>query len=76
MAKTAPFDEYYQLYEEWFEDNMFAYLSELKAVKHFIPPGKKGVEIGSGSGRFALPLGIKIGIEPSFKMRELAVSRG
>ena len=76
MAKTVPFDKYYQLYEKWFEDNMFAYLSELKAVKHFIPPGKKGIEIGSGSGRFALPLGIKIGIEPSFKMRELAVSRG
>jgi SAM-dependent methyltransferase len=76
VARTAPFDNYYELYEKWFEDNRFVYLSELKAVKHFIPSGKKGIEIGSGSGMFALPLGIKIGIEPSSKMRELAVSRG
>ncbi len=76
MARTAPFDNYYELYEKWFEDNRFVYLSELKAVKHSIPSDKKGIEIGSGSGRFALPLGIKIGIEPSLKMQELAVSRG
>ena len=76
MARTAPFDNYYELYEKWFEDNRFTYLSELKAVKHFIPSGRKGIEIGSGSGRFALPLGIEIGIEPSLKMQELAVSRG
>ena len=68
MARTAPFDNYYELYEKWFEDNRFTYLSELKAVRHFIPTDKKGIEIGSGSGRFALPLEIKIGIEPSLKM--------
>ena len=76
MARSGPFDNYYQLYEKWFEDNRFAYLSEIKAVKHFIPSGKKGIEIGSGSGRFALPLGIGIGIEPSLKMQDLAISRG
>ena len=76
MAKTHPFDNYYELYEGWFEDNKFTYLSELKAVKHFILSNKQGIEIGSGSGRFALPLGIKIGIEPSLKMQELAASKG
>ena len=76
MARTGPFDNYYELYEKWFEDNRFTYLSELEAVQHFIPADKKGIEIGSGSGKFALPLGIKIGIEPSVKMQELAVPRG
>ena len=76
MARTAPFDNYYELYEKWFEDNRFTYLSELKAVQHFIPTDKKGIEIGSGSGKFALPLGIKIGIEPSLKMQKLALSKG
>ncbi len=76
MARTAPFNNYYSLYEKWFEDNQFTYLSELEAVKHFIPFGRKGIEIGSGSGKFAIPLGIEIGIEPSLKMQELAVSRG
>ena len=76
MPKIAPFDNYYKDYERWFEENKFAYLSELKAIKHFIPEGKEGVEIGAGSGRFALPLGIKVGIEPSSKMGKLATQRG
>lgn len=34
------------------------------------------MEIGVGSGRFASPLKIKIGIEPSQKMRELSREKG
>ena len=36
------------------------------------------IEIGVGriNGKFALPLGIKLGIEPSFEMRKIAESRG
>ncbi len=86
MPKTKPFDENYEQYEEWFENNKYAYLSELKAVKHFIPEDKKGidpigitsngVEIGIGSGKFAIPLGIKVGIDPSKAMAKLARERG
>ncbi|PIY32516.1 MAG: SAM-dependent methyltransferase, partial [Candidatus Infernicultor aquiphilus] len=36
----------------------------------------KGIEIGVGSGRFAAPLGIKLGVEPSNKMRKIAKQRG
>ncbi len=63
MARAAPFDNYYELYEKWFEDNRFTYLSELKAVRHFIPTDKKGIEIGSGSGRFALPFSTPLHFE-------------
>jgi len=35
-----------------------------------------GIEIGVGSGRFAEPLGIRLRIEPSSKMREAAQKRG
>ncbi len=73
---TSPFDKYYEEYEEWFTENEFVYKSELKAVEHFIPGNKDGLEIGIGSGKFAKPLGIKTGIEPSSKMRELAQERG
>jgi len=86
MPKTKPFDENYEQYEEWFENNKYAYLSELKAVKHFIPESKRGidlvgitsngVEIGIGSGKFAVPLGIKVGIEPSKEMAKLARAKG
>ena len=76
MPKIKPFDKYYEAYEHWFEQNRYAYESELKAVRHFIPDTGKGIEIGSGSGRFSIPLGIKEGIEPSFSMRKLAHKAG
>ncbi len=75
-AIKEPFDKYYKKYEKWFDRNENVYKSELKAVKNFIPKNKKGLEIGVGSGKFAGPLGIKAGIEPSEKMRKIAKQRG
>ncbi|MCK4672662.1 class I SAM-dependent methyltransferase, partial [candidate division WOR-3 bacterium] len=76
MAKTKPFDEYTSQYEDWFERNKFAFESELRAIREQLPNSNNGIEIGVGSGRFAIPLGIKIGVEPSRKMREIAQKRG
>jgi len=76
MAKIEPFEQHAQQYEDWFERNRFAYESELQAVKMLLPESGNGMEIGIGSGRFAAPLGIKTGIEPSAKMREIARKRG
>ncbi|MEA1986451.1 MAG: class I SAM-dependent methyltransferase [Candidatus Marinimicrobia bacterium] len=75
MAKTKPFDENLQEYEDWFVSNKFVYQSELKAVEKAIPKNKNGFEIGIGSGLFAQPFNIKEGIEPSSKMREKAEQR-
>ncbi|HQF42869.1 MAG TPA: class I SAM-dependent methyltransferase [Ignavibacteriaceae bacterium] len=76
MARTKPFDDYLNEYEEWFEQFKFVYESELQAVNHFIPKNKKGIEIGIGTGRFALPLKISEGIEPSKNMREFSLQKG
>ena len=76
MARVEPFEEYASQYEDWFERNRFAYESELRVIREQLPETGKGIEIGVGSGRFAAPLGIKLGIEPSRKMRELAQNRG
>ncbi len=76
MAKTEPFDTNITQYEAWFETNKYAYESELLALKKALPVNGVGVEIGVGSGRFASPLGINFGIEPSKKMRERAIARG
>ncbi|MFO8236086.1 MAG: class I SAM-dependent methyltransferase [Bacteroidales bacterium] len=76
MAKTNAFDEHYNDYEKWFDLNKYAYESELKAIRHFIPEKGRGVEVGVGSGLFAQPLGITNGIEPSAQMREIAKQRG
>ena len=64
-AKIAPFEQYASRYESWFSKHRFAYKSELEAVRRQLPWGKNGIEIGVGSGRFAAPLGIKLGLEPS-----------
>jgi SAM-dependent methyltransferase len=76
MARTEPFEEHSFLYEDWFVKNRFVYDSELLAVRSRLPRRGKGVEIGLGSGRFAAPLGITVGIEPAAAMREMAKDRG
>jgi len=76
MAKTGAFDNFTDRYDRWFDDNRWAYQSELRAVKKCIPQTGEGFEIGVGSGRFAVPLGITCGVEPSGKMRVLAQRRG
>jgi ubiquinone/menaquinone biosynthesis C-methylase UbiE len=75
-TKIDPFEKFAQEYDAWFEDNRFVYESELRAVQEQLPRKGEGVEVGVGSGRFAAPLGIRLGIDPSQKMRERAQSKG
>jgi len=76
MPKVKSFDNYADRYEEWFVNNRYAYESELQAVRSLLPSDGKGVEIGVGTGRFAAPLGIKLGVEPSKTMRMIAQKKG
>jgi len=70
------FDKYYKKYDAWYDRNKFAYLSELRAIKKVLPKKGKGLEIGVGTGRFAAPLGIATGIDPSKNMIKVAKQRG
>jgi len=76
MPASAPFDRYADRYDRWFERHRVAYVSELLAVRTLLPVGACGLEIGVGSGRFAAPLGIAYGIDPSMEMLERARDRG
>ena len=76
MAKTTPFDEHLNEYEQWFADHYPVFQSELEAIRQVLPSGDERVEIGVGSGIFAAPLEVKKGIEPSAVMREKAKERG
>jgi SAM-dependent methyltransferase len=78
MAKSQPFEEHIAEYEAWFETNRYAYLSEIAAIRAQLPADnhRSGFEIGVGSGRFAHPLGVRLGIEPSGQMRRAARERG
>ncbi|MEW6609643.1 MAG: class I SAM-dependent methyltransferase [bacterium] len=69
------FDQYAGKYDEWYEKNRFAYLSELEVVRSVLPQGK-GLEVGVGTGRFAAPLRTSIGIDPSFRMLKKVAKRG
>ncbi len=76
MAKTQPFDQHTEQYEQWFDDNVHVYKSEIEAVRKLIPVEGRGIEVGIGSGKFAVPLNIKEGIDPSVEMINKARSKG
>jgi len=76
VAKIAPFEAHRNRYEQWFEDNRFAYEAEIEAVRLLLPKGGKGLEVGVGTGRFAVPLGVFTGLEPSPAMAEIARAKG
>ncbi|MBT8308439.1 MAG: class I SAM-dependent methyltransferase [Maribacter sp.] len=79
MKQTAIFEKNVGAYEKWYEDYSEVYQSELAAIKEQLlklPENIRGIEVGLGTGRFASPLGIKEGVEPSEAMAEKALKRG
>lgn len=70
------FDSNAAEYDAWFNENYFAYQSEVEAIRRFIPKHGLGIEVGTGTGRFSVPFNISIGVEPSRAMAEIAELRG
>lgn len=63
-------------YDEWFDQYPFAFESELNLLKSLITDFEKGLEVGTGTGRFSEKLGISIGVEKRLSMAEKARERG
>ncbi|MDH5649303.1 MAG: class I SAM-dependent methyltransferase [Gammaproteobacteria bacterium] len=76
MAKTQAFDAYTKDYDDWFSRHLYAYESELNAIRALLQDKGFGVEVGIGTGRFSAPLGIAVGIEPSTVMARMASAKG
>jgi SAM-dependent methyltransferase len=76
MPKIQPFDTYTDAYEEWFEKHPDLYRWEVEAIETLLPYFEDAVEIGIGTGRFAIPLGIRTGVEPSAQMAARAMEKG
>lgn len=76
MSGIRPFETHHQRYETWFDQHRPVYLSELLALRAFVPWEGRGLEIGVGSARFAAPLGVAVGLDPSPAMLKYAVDRG
>lgn len=76
MPNRTPFDAGHGRYEAWFQRHPAAYHAELLAVHALLPWHGLGLEIGVGTGRFAAPLGIRVGLDASRAMLAYAVKRG
>jgi len=63
-------------YDAWFEANQLCYESEIRALKTLAGAAPRALELGVGTGRFAEPLGITVGIEPARAMAAIARQRG
>ncbi len=76
MSRSAAFEAEHRRYEDWFAAHPAVYQSELLALRALLPWEGAGLEIGVGSGRFAGPLGIDFGVDPSPAMLSYAARRG
>jgi hypothetical protein len=76
MPGTSPFNNDHGRYEAWFTRHWAAYHSELLAVRALLPWQGLGLEIGVRTGRFAAPIGVRVGINPSMAMLTFATERG
>ena len=76
MKNRDIFEKYAQEYDKWFDENKDVYKSEIMILRGLIPREGVGLEVGVGTGRFATPLGIRMGVEPAKAMADMARKRG
>jgi ubiquinone/menaquinone biosynthesis C-methylase UbiE len=72
--KVAHYETNWRQYDEWYDTHQSLYQTEIKALEKVMPSGW-GLEIGVGTGRFASPLSVPYGLDPSFNMLKLAKQR-
>ncbi|WP_233357364.1 class I SAM-dependent methyltransferase [Halococcoides cellulosivorans] len=76
MSKN-PFDRRAAEYDAWFDTHAAVYRSELAALRRVAPSTiGRGLAIGVGTGRFAAPLRVSVGVDPSVAMLARARERG
>ena len=70
------FEDHSWEYDRWFDEHVTAYRAEVRVLRDAVPFTGRGLEVGTGSGRFAAPLGIRCGIDPSPALVRMARQRG
>jgi ubiquinone/menaquinone biosynthesis C-methylase UbiE len=70
------FDERAEEYDLWFDENRLILQTEISALRPFVPETGTGLEIGVGTGRFAVALGVEVGIDPARRTLQIARARG
>lgn len=70
------FEDHDVEYDRWFDEHGDAYEAEVRVLRDVVPAAGCGIDVGIGSGRFAVPLGICCGIDPSPSLGRMAKHRG
>ncbi|WP_254059054.1 class I SAM-dependent methyltransferase [Methanogenium sp. MK-MG] len=77
MVPQEVFERHAAAYDNWYVEHRKVYRAECERIRQGLPaPDARTVEVGVGSGRFAVPLGIPLGIEPSVSLGRMARQRG
>jgi len=74
-----PFDQVIAKYDAWFdsESGRGIFEQEVECLRRVMSPETgRWLEVGVGTGRFAVALGVSEGVDPSESMRALAERRG
>jgi ubiquinone/menaquinone biosynthesis C-methylase UbiE len=69
------FNEHAGDYDVWFDEHNSIYQAQLRILRGAVPDFQRGLEVGVGSGRFAVPLGIHYGLDPSHNLALMAKHR-
>jgi ubiquinone/menaquinone biosynthesis C-methylase UbiE len=72
--KVNHYEKTWRQFDKWYDTHQSLYQTEIKALEKVMPSGL-GLEIGVGTGRFASPLSVRYGLDPSFNMLKLAKKR-
>ncbi len=76
-SETNPFETKSDEYDHWYDTHASLYEKELEFIRPFVRDEEGRIlEIGCGSGRFASPLALSIGVEPSGPLSQMAYQRG
>lgn len=70
------FSQYATEYDTWFDTHAEIYAAQLALLRPIIPKAGEALEVGVGSGRFASPLGIGHGLDPTTALLVMARERG
>jgi ubiquinone/menaquinone biosynthesis C-methylase UbiE len=70
------FETFRKRYDKWFARHRWVYRSETEAVRRLTPQGGLGLEVGVGTGRFATPFAVAVGLDPSRAMVSIAKKKG
>ena len=76
IPSSRVFEDHAGDYDRWFDEHNDAFEAQVRMLRKALPAHGRGLEVGIGSGRFAVPFGIRFGIDPSRELARIAKCRG